>query len=355
MSGGVDSSVAASLLLEEGYEVVGAFMKNWSDAKDPLTGECAWKEERRDAMRAAAHLGIPFETFDLEEAYRERVVAYLFREYAAGRTPNPDVLCNSAIKFDLFLERALALGADFVATGHYARIARSNVVRQMSNAPYRLLAGADRKKDQSYFIFRLGQKELARLLFPVGHLAKEDVRAYARAKGLPNADKKDSQGICFIGKVDLKEFLAARIPQVPGPVLTVDGEEIGRHQGIAPYTVGQRHGLGIGGGTPYFVVGKDLAANALIVARGADHPALFKERMIVEEASWVSGEEPSLPLRCAVRIRYRQPLRRCEVLPGAEPGTLTVRFDEPQKAVAPGQFAVFYDGDEALGGGVIRE
>lgn len=346
LSGGVDSSVAAALLVERGHDVTGVFMKNWSDTKDPMTGECSWKGERRDAMEVAAHLGIPFLTYDFEEAYREHVVSYLYREYEAGRTPNPDVLCNSVVKFDLFLKKALADGADAVATGHYARVVGGE-------DGFRLLSGLDRKKDQSYFVFRLGQDELRRIVFPVGDLDKEDVRAYARHAGLPTADKKDSQGICFIGKVDLKSFLKDKVKADPGPIVTAEGEEIGAHQGLAPYTIGQRHGLGIGGGTPYFVAGKDPERNALVVAKGADHPALFRESLTAGELSWVSGVEPELPFACEARIRYRQPLQRCEVAPGSEPGTLSVRFEHGQRAVAPGQFVVFYRDDAVIGGGVI--
>jgi len=347
MSGGVDSSVAAALLVEQGYEVIGAFMKNWSDTKDPKTGECAWKEERRDAMRVAADLGIPFETFDFEEAYRKNVVEYLYKEYEAGRTPNPDVLCNSQIKFDLFLKKALERGADYIATGHYARIGHDG-------ERYRLLAGGDRNKDQSYFIFRLGQDELKHILFPLGELNKEDVRAYARENGIKTAEKKDSQGICFIGKVDMKEFLARTLKGKPGPIVTVEGETLGEHVSIAPFTIGQRHGLGIGGGTPYFVVGKDLEKNALLVAKGTDHPALYKKSLMANGLSWVSGSEPALPLACKARIRYRQPLQTCEVVSGAKAGTVEVKFEHDQRAVSPGQFIVFYDGDEVLGGGVIQ-
>lgn len=347
MSGGVDSSVTAALLVDQGYDVTGVFMKNWSDTKDPQTGECAWKEERRDAMEVAAHLGIPFETYDFEEAYRTHVVDYLYREYAAGRTPNPDVLCNSAVKFDLFLKKALKEGADFVATGHYARIKKEG-------ESYQLLAGRDRKKDQSYFIFRLGQKELAHLLFPIGELDKEDVRAYAKNAGIPTADKKDSQGICFIGKVDLKDFLKDAIPPVPGVIETVEGEVLGEHQGIAPFTIGQRHGLGLGGGTPYFVVGKDMERHALVVAKGTDHPALYKKTLTADELTWVSGTEPALPFTCEARIRYRQPLQKCTVQPGEKAGSVHVEFDDEQRAVSPGQFVVFYSNDILLGGGVIK-
>lgn len=346
MSGGVDSSVAAALLLDQGHEVIGAFMKNWSDTKDPVTGECAWRAERDDAMRVAADLGIPFVTFDFEAQYRESVIGYLFREYAAGRTPNPDVMCNRFVKFDLFLKEALKLGADAIATGHYARV-------DFADGHYRLLAGLDRSKDQSYFVFSLGQEQLARTLFPIGHLDKRDVRAYARDRGLHVADKKDSQGICFVGQVELGEFLTRGIEPMPGEIVDVDGRVIGRHPDVHAFTIGQRHGLGVGGGPPYFVVDKDATTGRVIVARGEDHPALFRSSLEISEAHWVAGEEPNLPLECQARIRYRQPLQKCVVQPGEALGTLKVDFAEPQRAVAPGQFAVFYAGDEVLGGGVI--
>jgi tRNA-specific 2-thiouridylase len=362
MSGGVDSAVAAALLLEQGYEVVGAFMKNWSDTKDPRTGECAWKEERRDAMRVAARLGIPFVTFDFEKEYDEAVVQYLYREYAAGRTPNPDVLCNRAVKFELFLREAVKSGADFIATGHYARIASSKVKGQRSKVTFKLLAGLDRRKDQSYFVHTLGQEQLKRVLFPVGHLDKRDVRAYAKAKGLHVADKKDSQGVCFIGKVDIQDFLRRALAPKPGPVVTVEGREIGRHEDAQALTIGQRHGLGLGGGTPYFVVSKDLATGTVVVAKGAGHPALFRPSLRAAEWHWVSGRAPALPLRCQARIRYRQPLQGCTLMANGTwyrrrtvPGALEVRFDVPQRAVTPGQFVVLYDGDEVLGGGVILD
>lgn len=348
MSGGVDSSVAASLLLDQGYDVAGAFMKNWSDTKDALTGECAWKEERRDAMRVASALGIPFETFDFEEEYDRRVVDYLYREYAAGRTPNPDVLCNREVKFDLFLKEAIARGADLIATGHYARVARKD------DGSFALLAGLDREKDQSYFVHALGQEQLKRVLFPIGHLDKRDVRAYARAKGLETADKKDSQGICFIGKVEMREFLKRALAPKPGIIVTVEGKKLGRHEDAQAFTVGQRHGLGVGGGPALYVVATDVATGTVTVAEGADHPALFKGRLVAEAWHWTSGHAPELPLRCRARIRYRQPLQACEVA-AEEDGRLGVRFDVPQRAVTPGQFIVLYDGDEVLGGGVIAE
>jgi len=345
MSGGVDSSVAAALLLKEGHEVIGAFMKNWSEDADKCTGECGWQHERADALRVAAHLGIRFETFDFEKEYRSAVVDYLVREYAAGRTPNPDVMCNKMVKFGPFIDRARELGAVAIATGHYARIERRD-------GSYRLLAGVDENKDQSYFLHRLNHEQLAMTLFPVGHLRKPEVRGLATEFGLPTAEKKDSQGICFIGKVNLAEFLRSRIAGRVGPIVTVEGEVVGKHDGLAPYTIGQRHGMNLGGGTPYFVVEKDPARNTLVVARGADHPALFSHALIAEDAHWIAGEPPKRPQRCAARIRYRQPLQSVSVTEETG-GKIRVTFDAPQRAVSPGQFVVFYDGEACLGGAVI--
>ena len=342
MSGGVDSSVVAALLLAEGHEVTGAFMKNWSDEADPCTGECAWKKDRQDALRVATTLGIPFETFDFEAEYRRDVVEYMVREYAAGRTPNPDVMCNSKVKFKLFLRKALDSGADMIATGHYARVAEQS-------GRFALLAGIDTNKDQSYFLNQLTQEQLSKTLFPIGHLPKPEVRRLAAEFDLPTAAKKDSQGICFIGKVDLREFLGEKISGIPGDVVTIDGKVVGRHAGIAPYTIGQRHGLGIGGGAPYFVVDKDLSRNVVIVSRAeAD---LFASALVAEEPHWIAGEPPTFPLRCRARIRYRQPLQDCTVT--ATDGQLRVDFAHSQRAISPGQFAVFYDGDICLGGAVI--
>jgi len=391
MSGGVDSSVSALLLLREGYEVVGAFMKNWSDTKDPVTGTCAWRKERADAQAVADKLGISLVTFDFEKDYRLEVVDYMIREYEAGRTPNPDVMCNRRIKFGLFLRQALAEGADFVATGHYARIVRAgragrdsfparpahagrsprseaepsgsrcgDTVREAENC-FNLLAGVDENKDQSYFLHTMTQEQLSRTMFPIGHLKKSEVRALAREGGLPVAEKKDSQGICFIGQVDLSEFLERVIPPRKGPIVTTDGRVVGVHHGIAPFTIGQRHGLGIGDATPHFVVEKDRARNTLVVARGERPDELYSDSLGAAEAHWISGQAPQFPLKCEARIRYRQPLEKCvvQVLGSGGAGELgsgeelRVVFERPQRAVAPGQFVVFYDGDVCLGGAVI--
>lgn len=344
MSGGVDSSVAAALLLREGHEVVGAFMKNWSDEADACSGGCGWQTEREDALRVAATLGIPFETFDFEAEYRARVVDYMVREYAVGRTPNPDVMCNKEVKFDLFLREADKRGFDMIATGHYARVEHG------ADGRARLLAGVDTNKDQSYFLNQLSQAQLSRTLFPIGALTKPQVRELARDFGLPNATKKDSQGICFIGQVDLREFLADKIAPRVGPIVTTDGRVVGRHRGAAAYTIGQRQGIRIGGGAPYFVVEKDVRRNTIVVDR--EPAALMSRSLLVEGAHWISGATPSLPLECEVRIRYRQPLQHCRVSGGAD-GVLRVDFKELQRAVSPGQFAVFYAGEECLGGAII--
>jgi tRNA-specific 2-thiouridylase len=345
MSGGVDSSVAAALLVREGHEVIGAFMKNWSETADPCTGECAWKEERADALRVAALLGIPFETFDFEREYGDAVVEYMTREYAAGRTPNPDVMCNKFVKFDPFMKRALGLGADAIATGHYARVEDGERGRG-GEGECRLLAGIDGNKDQSYFLHQLSQDQLAHTLFPVGHLRKSEVRSLAREFGLPTAEKKDSQGICFIGKVDLAAFLGNRIAGRPGPIVSVGGSVVGRHRGIAPFTIGQRHGMGLGGGAPYFVVEKDAVRNTLVVSR--DDRDLLATSIRIGPIHWIAGREPALPIRCRVRIRYRQPLQEATVTGDG------IAFDAPQRAVSPGQFAVLYDGETCLGGAVIE-
>lgn len=330
LSGGVDSSVSAALLVAQDYEVVGAFMKNWSN--------CDWRADQRDATRVAAKLGIPFVTFDFEKEYREAVVDDMFREFEAGRTPNPDVLCNKYIKFDLFVREADRLGCEFVATGHYARSIDGS-----------LYAGVDKNKDQSYFLWAIQSDVVSRVLFPVGEMTKPQVREKARQLGLEVADKKDSTGICFVGEVDLRAFLQERLPKKPGDVVTVDGMVIGTHEGLAFYTLGQREGLGIGGGTPYYVVEKRPATNELVVASNY-HPALYRSKLTASQLNWF--EEPTLPVKCKARIRYRQELQDCELV-ASDQSVLSVRFDYPQRAVTPGQSIILYDGEKVLGGGII--
>lgn len=353
MSGGVDSSVSAVLLLEQGYEVIGGFMKNWSDGAstphNPLLErgeapeECSWRTERRDAMRVASQLGIEFYTFDFEEEYRKKVYEYMISEYKAGRTPNPDVLCNKYMKFDLFMREAEKLGCDFVATGHYARVVRDQ------DGMTHLLAGVDQNKDQSYFLCQLNQGQLRRVLFPIGELEKSQVREIAHKYNLVVADKKDSQGICFVGKVDMKDFLEARIQPHEGNIVTTDGKVIGQHHGFEFYTIGQRGGLGVGGGTPYYVVERKPETNEVIVAVGDEDPALFKSELHATNLTeTVLGNFIKYRgQKIQARIRYRQPLADC-TFDGKK-----VVFDKPQRAVAPGQFIAFYVGDELIGSGII--
>ncbi len=348
MSGGVDSSLAAALLLDQGYEVVGGFIKNWSDSKDAWTGECQWRGERRDALRVAAKLGIPLLTFDFEDAYRARVVGELFRGYAAGETPNPDVLCNEAIKFGLFLEEAERLGMDFVATGHYARIARDE------DGTAHLLRGLDPDKDQSYFLYRVPQTALRLSLFPIGELKKSEVRRLAAELKLPTAHKPDSQGICFIGKLDMRDFLRTRIPPVPGDIVDEKGNVIGTHQGLDSLTIGQRQGIKVSKGEePWFVADKDIATNRIIAVQGAEHPRLYRRETHLKDMHWTRGEAPSEAFTCEVQVRYRQAPIKAEASLEKD-GHLVLRFAEPVKAVAPGQSAVLYRGEECLGGGIIE-
>jgi tRNA-specific 2-thiouridylase len=344
LSGGVDSAVAALLLLEQGHEVEGLFMKNWEDDDD--ADYCAAEEDYRMAREVCAQLEIPLHAVNFARAYWDRVFSYFLAEYRAGRTPNPDVLCNKEIKFKAFLDHALALGADAIATGHYARIA-------FDGNRYRLLKGVDANKDQSYFLHALGQRELSRTRFPVGELTKPTVRALARAAGLPNHARKDSTGICFIGERKFKDFLSRYLPAQPGEIRTLEGEVKGRHDGLMFYTIGQRQGLGIGGpGDPWYVVGKDLAHNVLLVAQGEDHPALFADALYADQITWVAGAPPTLPLQASAKTRYRQADQPCRLT--ATNGSLLVEFEQPQRAIAPGQSVVFYRDDECLGGGVIE-
>jgi len=350
MSGGVDSSVAAWLLKRQGYEVIGVFMKNWED--DDTEEYCTSRADLVDAASVAHVVGIELEAVNFAAEYRDRVFAHFLREYAAGRTPNPDVLCNSEIKFSAFLDYALRLGADHVATGHYARVRRA----AGDPAHVELVKAVDDTKDQSYFLHRLTQRQLAPVLFPLGELTKREVRAIAKREGIPTHAKKDSTGICFIGERPFRDFLARYLPRTPGPVVTPDGATVGRHQGLAYYTLGQRQGLGIGGtrhGTdaPWFVAGKDAGRNALIAVQGHDHPLLYRREVDALDVHWIAGCAPALPTRFGAKTRYRMPDAAC-TLAQAE-GGLRATFDAPQWAPTPGQYLVVYDGDVCLGGGVI--
>ncbi len=348
MSGGVDSSVAAALLQAEGHDVVGGFIKNWSDSKDLWTGECEWRGERRDAMRVAARLGIPLLTFDFEVSYRERVLGRMFREYEAGITPNPDVLCNQEIKFGLFFEEAVRLGFDGVATGHYARVEREDDGRA------HLLKGVDPDKDQSYFLHRLSQDVLQRTWFPIGGLRKTEVRKQAELFALPTAHKPDSQGICFIGKLDFKEFLRKKIPARPGEIVTAEGEIVGRHDGLDAFTIGQRQGIHVSKDQrAWYVAGKDLEGNRLIVVPGREHPLLYTSEAMIHDVSWcvedACAEQGAVAVEVA--IRYRQaPVRASISRLGHE---YRLSFHEPVWALAPGQSAVLYKHEECIGGGFL--
>jgi tRNA-specific 2-thiouridylase len=344
LSGGVDSAVAAALLLRDGYRVSALFMKNWEEY-DAGT-QCSAAEDLAEAQKVCTHLCIPLHTVNFSHEYWERVFEHFLAELRAGRTPNPDVLCNREIKFRAFLDHARVLGADAIATGHYARVSRSEKA-------FHLLKGRDPGKDQSYFLYALGQEALGATYFPVGNLLKQEVRQLAREFGLPNHARRDSTGICFIGERDFRDFLARYLPRDAGDIVSVEGERKGRHSGLAFYTIGQREGLGIGGpGAAWYVVDKRMADNTLVVAQGDDHPALHAAGLIATDPRWISGHAPGMPLRCTVKIRYRQQDVPCTLIAMGE--TLEVRFDLPQRAVTPGQFAVFYNGDECLGGSVIE-
>ena len=364
LSGGVDSAVAAALLIRQGFEVHSVFMKCWSpeSAGIEFSGECQWERDQKDARAVADHLGILFETWNFEKEYKEKVVDYMIREYARGRTPNPDVMCNQEIKFGLFFDRAFEEGANYVATGHYARV-REGKSKPSSPEPqvegnekrknYQLLSGKDKNKDQSYFLYRIGQRQLAKALFPIGEYIKEDVRKMAKEFGLPNWDRPDSQGICFVGEIDIREFLKIYIPEKKGRIVTSSGKHIGSHIGLPFYTIGQRRGIEIGGGIPYYVAKKEPQMNTLLVAEGDNDPVLYSKRLGLKDVHWIRGEEPKFPLRCEARIRYRQPLQACTIGKSRALATIEVRFEEEQRAVTPGQSVVFYNGEEVLGGGVI--
>ena len=388
LSGGVDSSVSAYLLKEAGHEVIGLFMKNWHDDSVTISDECPWLDDSNDALIVAEKLGIPFQTIDLSVPYKERIVDYMFSEYQHGRTPNPDVLCNREIKFDVFLERALQLGADFVATGHYCQ--KGEEIGQNGEHFYRLLAGADPNKDQSYFLCQLSQEQLSKTLFPIGHLQKNEVREIARQADLVTAEKKDSQGLCFIGKVRLPEFLQQKLAAKQGDIIEVDansplyaqgvfsetegeslwaslsqvvaytpqaGKVVGEHPGAHYFTVGQRKGLDVGGTPlPLFVLQTDVENNIIYTGQGKDHPGLFRSALFVanDELHWVRPDQmigQGESRRFQVRIRYRQPLQEA-TLYKVQDG-LYIVFEEAQSAITPGQFAAWYEGQELIGSGVI--
>ncbi len=349
LSGGVDSAVAALLLKRAGHDVIGLFMKNWEDDDD--SEYCSTREDLIDAVSVADKIGIEVEAVNFAAEYRERVFASFLAEYKAGRTPNPDVLCNAEIKFKAFLDHAMAMGAERIATGHYARL-------EERDGSIALLKGMDPGKDQSYFLHRLNQAQLARTLFPVGHLLKAEVRRVAREAGLPNHAKRDSTGICFIGERPFREFLSRYLPHAPGPMVTPDGERVGEHLGLMYYTLGQRQGLGIGGrrdgaGDPWYVAGKDLATNTLVVVQGHDHPLLLRKDLAAADASWVSGAPPQAHEALAAKTRYRQADSWCALRSAGGAG-FELEFAAAQWAVTPGQSAVLYRDEICLGGGVIR-
>lgn len=353
ISGGVDSSVAAYLLKQQGYEVHGLFMRNWEETAP--NAPCPADQDLADAKAICAQLSIPLQTVNFSKDYWDKVFTIFLREYRAGRTPNPDILCNKEIKFRAFLDYALEHDADYIATGHYVRLA-DRTVQSQDGENYQLLKGLDPNKDQSYFLYTLNQHQLSRSLFPVGELTKEAVRRIAKQLDLVTHNKKDSTGICFIGERNFKNFLNEYLLTQPGEILTVEGEKLGKHDGLMFYTIGQRKGLGIGGTrdhaeAPWYVVSKNLQTNQLIVAQG-DHPTLYDDQLICEQLHWVAGITPDLPLRCHAKIRYRQADQACIVNAHAD-DKLHVTFDKPQRAISPGQSVVFYDQAICLGGGVI--
>ncbi len=384
LSGGVDSSVAAYLLKQQGYDVIALFMINWHDRTGTLTGQCTWEDDALIAEMVAKKLDMPFHIVDLSEHYKKRVVDYMFDEYSKGRTPNPDVLCNREIKFDIFMDECLKHGADFVATGHYCQ---KSEFEEDGKTIYQLIAGADKNKDQSYFLCQLSQEQLSKALFPIGHLDKPEVRRIATEQQLPTATRKDSQGICFVGKVDLPTFLQQQLEPKTGNVIKVpasfiekkkqvektpenfrklcfsypykpwNGEVIGEHRGAHFYTVGQRKGLNIGGHSePLFVIGTDVKRNIIYVGEGSEHPGLYRPGLFIgkEEIHWIRTDlamEPGETRQYDVRIRYRQPLEKA-TLYRQEDG-IYMLFDEEQRGITSGQFAAWYDGEELIGSGVI--
>jgi tRNA-specific 2-thiouridylase len=387
LSGGVDSSVAAYLLQQQGYEVIGLFMKNWHDDSVTISNECPWLEDSNDALLVAEKLGIPFQTVDLSEEYKEKIVDYMFNEYEKGRTPNPDVLCNREIKFDVFMKIALSLGADYVATGHYCR---KSEIEINGETVYQLKAGADNNKDQSYFLCQLSQEQLAKSLFPIGELTKPEVREIATQMELVTAEKKDSQGLCFIGKVRLPEFLQQKLQAKEGLIIQIDknnpaytsekqeglpveeaiafdaqkivyapemGKVVGKHQGAHYFTIGQRKGLNVGGTTdPLFIIATDVNTNTIYTGLTSQHPGLFRKALFIEksEVHWVRTDmalSNGETMEVMARIRYRQPLQKA-ILHQFEDG-MYVSFEEPQSAITEGQFVAWYLDDELVGSGVI--
>jgi len=387
LSGGVDSSVSAYLLKKQGYHVIGLFMKNWHDESVTISNECPWLDDSNDAMIVAQNLKIPFQTVDLSKEYNTRIIQYMFREYKHGRTPNPDILCNREIKFDIFMKIALDLGADFVATGHYSRISREKKGKAII---HKLISGVDRSKDQSYFLCQLNQKQLSKILFPIGNLKKTEVRKIANDIGLVNAEKKDSQGLCFVGKVKLPDFLMQKLKPKEGLIIEIDsssdlykkkennsltikeklikgirninykiddGREVGKHNGAFYFTIGQRKGLRVGGtNKPLFVLQTDVKNNIVYVGMGKDHPGLYRDALLVDsnEEHWIR-EDLKLPYEESMivmaRIRYRQPLQKARLFRYKE--GIYVLFEKPQSSITKGQFVAWYIEDELIGSGVI--
>jgi tRNA-uridine 2-sulfurtransferase len=351
LSGGVDSSVTAMLLKQQGYEVTGLFMKNWEDDDDDEY--CSSKQDLIDAVAVADKLDIEIEAVNFSKEYKDRVFANFLAEYEAGRTPNPDILCNAEIKFKAFLDHAMALGADLIATGHYAQV-RENPLKA---GHYQLLKADDGSKDQSYFLYRLNQAQLSKTLFPLGKYLKREVREIARKIGLANAEKKDSTGICFIGERPFQAFLQRYLPKQPGDIKTPEGKTVGQHDGLMYYTLGQRQGLKIGGsrdsnGEPWFVAAKEMATNELIVVQGHDHPLLLNDGLKAGQLHWISGEAPKTNWVYAAKTRYRQPDAPCEI-DAINTEEVDIRFGQQQWAITPGQSAVVYESNVCLGGGII--